>query len=194
MEIPWQSSGSLPRIGPSSIPGRGTKIPQAAWCGQKKKRKKNARGDSSQHLLGTNCMQGGVEMRVMRKSTVSGTSQCLGQTGEASLRRCPWAPWRKEGRKGIRSMETSKGRGTDACSNVTVHRTARPTGWGQSLVDEVAERVKDQTLHPGCWADECVLLHFTCIKPDARRTSESWTEVSRTAMRYRTSVLPWKNT
>lgn len=36
-------------------------------------------------------------------------------------------------------METSKGRGTDACSNVTVHRTARPAGWGQSLVEEAAE-------------------------------------------------------
>ena len=38
--VQWLRLRSLPAEGPSSIPGWGTKIPQCAWGGQKKKKRK----------------------------------------------------------------------------------------------------------------------------------------------------------
>ena len=38
--VQGQDSGLLPQWGMGLIPGQGTRIPQAVWCGQKKKRKK----------------------------------------------------------------------------------------------------------------------------------------------------------
>ena len=34
--VQWLRLGTFTAVGPGSIPGRGTKIPQAAWHGQKK--------------------------------------------------------------------------------------------------------------------------------------------------------------
>ena len=42
---------------PGSIPGRGTKIPQAAWCGQKKKKKG---GGPGRHLGCTYNLEGEI--------------------------------------------------------------------------------------------------------------------------------------
>ena len=37
--VQGQDSGLLPQWGMGLIPGQGTRIPQAVWCGQKKKKK-----------------------------------------------------------------------------------------------------------------------------------------------------------
>ena len=37
--VRWLGFHALTAEGPGSIPGQGTKIPQAAWCGKKKKKK-----------------------------------------------------------------------------------------------------------------------------------------------------------
>ena len=34
--VQWLRLGTFTTMGPGSIPGRGTKIPQAMWCGQNK--------------------------------------------------------------------------------------------------------------------------------------------------------------
>ena len=36
--VQWLGLRALTAEGPGSIPGRGTKIPQAVWCSQKKKK------------------------------------------------------------------------------------------------------------------------------------------------------------
>ena len=38
--VQWLGLGAFTAKGPGSIPGWGTKNPQATWCGQKKKKKK----------------------------------------------------------------------------------------------------------------------------------------------------------
>ena len=39
LAIQWLGLHALPAEGPGSIPGQGTKIPQAVWWGQEKKKK-----------------------------------------------------------------------------------------------------------------------------------------------------------
>ena len=39
--VQWLGLCALTAEGPGSIPGWGTKIPQAAWCGKKKNKNKN---------------------------------------------------------------------------------------------------------------------------------------------------------
>ena len=39
LAVQWLGLCALTAEGPGSIPGRGTKIPQAVWCSQKKKKK-----------------------------------------------------------------------------------------------------------------------------------------------------------
>ena len=39
LAVQWSGLRALTAQGPGSIPGRGTEIPQAAWCSQKKKKK-----------------------------------------------------------------------------------------------------------------------------------------------------------
>ena len=40
LAVQWLGLSTFTAKGTGSIPGRGTKIPQAAWCGHKKKKKK----------------------------------------------------------------------------------------------------------------------------------------------------------
>ena len=46
--IQWLGLGAFTAEGPGSIPGQGTKIPQATWRGQKKK-KWALKSDRSEH-------------------------------------------------------------------------------------------------------------------------------------------------
>ena len=41
LAVQWLGLRDFTAKGPGSIPGRGTKIPQAAWCGPKLKKKKS---------------------------------------------------------------------------------------------------------------------------------------------------------
>ena len=51
LAVQWLGLCALTAEGLGSIPGWGTKIPQAMWCGQKKaKKKKNGQKDLSRHL------------------------------------------------------------------------------------------------------------------------------------------------
>ena len=36
--VQWLRLGAFTAVGPGSIPGQGASIPQAEWCGQKKKK------------------------------------------------------------------------------------------------------------------------------------------------------------
>lgn len=74
----------------------------------------------------------GTEMRTTRKATVSGAGQCCGQA-EPSVGRSPWAPSRKEERKGIPSMRTARTgawmRGAcDHSRNCQAHRMVSASG------------------------------------------------------------------
>ena len=100
----------------------------------------------------------------------------------------PLSSSKESGEKGD-SMHAEQQEQRPGCvEHVTIHGTAKPTGWSQGLGDEAAEGGENRSLHPGGRADTCGLLHFACIEPDTR-TGKSWTEVSRTAVRYGTSPL-----
>ena len=47
MVVQWLRLGAFTAMGPGSIPGQGTKIAQAVWCSQKKKKKRLSQNTSN---------------------------------------------------------------------------------------------------------------------------------------------------
>lgn len=106
----------------------------------------------TKHSLGTNCMhalwRSEVEVRTTRKATVSGTGQCEWASRTFSEEGAP-EPLEGKRERGFHAWRAARTEAWICVQHVTIHGTAKPTGWSQGLGDEAAEGGENRSLHPG---------------------------------------------